>query len=704
MFKIIEDTYYTVNELEDILNEATENGTSTNYNKIEYYQIVFAFDIETSNFIEPFSGDGQHKRSIMYIWQLAINGRAIIGRTWSEFLYCIDKIIKILDIKKNKRIIIYIHNLAFEFQYIRKLFKWSKVFAIDTRKPIYAITDTGIEFRCSYLLTNYSLAKLGDQLLKYKVSKMVGDLDYKQVRTPLTPLTDKEMQYCINDVLVVSAYIQEQIEKEKYIWRIPYTATGYCRRYVRYNCLYKGGVKYQKYQYQKYHKMMEGMKINSIDEYDQLHRAFQGGFTHAAFEYSGQTVLDADSIDFTSSYPYCLLSERYPMGTSTEVKIHSKEELEHYLKHYCCLFDVEFESIKAIYPFENYISVSKCYEKIGEVVNNGRVYKADLLGTTVTEVDFNIIRKIYKFDQCRIYNFRIYRKAYLPKEIITSIIKLYQDKTTLKGVKGKEQEYLNSKGLLNAIYGMMVTDIIRDTITYTDDLEWGVTKCKADKELEKYNNSRRRFNFYAWGVWCTAYARRNLWTGIIEFGKDYIYSDTDSIKCLNIKEHQRYIDEYNRICEIKLKAMCQYHKLDYSILLPKTIKGDTKPLGVWDYEGHYDRFKTLGAKRYMVQEGDNLSITVSGVNKKTAVPYLLDKYTIEQCFSAFNEGLVIPAENTGKLTHYYIDRDYTGTVTDYMGVSYDYTALSGVYLEPAVYEFDISMEYMNFLKGMYFTK
>lgn len=250
----------------------------------------------------------------------------------------------------------------------------------------------------------------------------------------------------------------------------------------------------------------------------------------------------------------------------------------------------------------------------------------------------------------------------------------------------------------------MVTDIIRDTITYDDINEWGTEECNGEKELKRYNNSRRRFNFFPWGIFCTALSRRNLWTGIIEFKEDYVYSDTDSIKCLNIDAHKKYIETYNSMCEIKLKAMCKHYGINYSELLPKTIKGELKPLGVWDYEGTYDRFKTLGAKRYMVQEGDKLSITVSGVNKRTAVPYLLDQHSIEDCFVIFTESLVIPAENTGKLTHYYIDTTYTGTVTDYNGVKYNYTALSGVYLEPAEYEFTIDSNYIKFLKGVFYTK
>lgn len=707
MFKLIEDTTYSVNDIDDILDEAIKNGIHNSNTKVQYWNIIFAFDIETSNFTEFRKGDSNNKRSIMYIWQLAINGRVVIGREWSEFLYAIDHIIERLELMKDKRIIIYVHNLAFEFQYIRKFFQWEKVFAIDTRKPIYAITKQGVEFRCSYILTNYSLEKLADQLQVYHVRKMVGDLDYSKVRTPLTPLTDEEMQYCINDVLVVSAYIKEAKDKEGSIARIPLTCTGYCRRYVRHNCLYSGGKQKKKDQFNKYHTLMLSMKIGSIEEYEQLKRAFQGGFTHAAKDYSGMTCEHVSSLDFTSSYPYALLSEpNYPVSCGKLVTIHSKDELEYYLKNYCCLFDCKFHDIKATFTQENYISISKCPIKIRPVVNNGRLYSADLIGTTLTNIDFDIIRKTYSFSKCDIYNFRIYKKGYLPKEIITSIIKLYQDKTTLKGVKGKETEYLNSKGLLNSIYGMMVTDIIRDIIGYDNEEEWNTKPCESEKELKRYNNSRRRFNYYPWGIWCTALSRRNLWYGIAEFGKtdDYIYSDTDSVKVLHMEDHKEFIDTYNKLCEKKLKAMCKHYDIPYEELLPKTIKGETKPLGVWDYEGTYDRFKTLGAKRYMVQEGNKLSITVSGVNKKTAVPYLLDEHTIEECFEIFTEGLVIPAENTGKLTHYYIDKPYKGTVKDFQGVKYEYTALSGIYLEGAEYHFDISEEYLDFLKGVFYTK
>lgn len=250
----------------------------------------------------------------------------------------------------------------------------------------------------------------------------------------------------------------------------------------------------------------------------------------------------------------------------------------------------------------------------------------------------------------------------------------------------------------------MVTDIIREEIVYKDG-EWSKEQPDKQHDLDKYNKSRRRFLFYPWGVWCTAYARRNLFYGILECAGDYIYADTDSIFYVNAQAHEDFIDRYNRLCEKKLRMMCDHYGLKYEDeLLPKTIKGVEKPIGIFDREDHITRFRTLGAKRYMTLIDGDLSITVSGVNKTFAVPWLLEKVGIDGAFEAFEEGLIIPEDATGKLTHYYIDKPYEGDIVDYNGVPYHYFTPSGVYLEKTSYSFDISIEYINFLKGVFYTK
>ena len=250
---------------------------------------------------------------------------------------------------------------------------------------------------------------------------------------------------------------------------------------------------------------------------------------------------------------------------------------------------------------------------------------------------------------------------------------------------------------------MCVTDIVKPLIEY--DNGWKDTpELKGEevqKILNKYNKNIRRFLFYPWGVWVTAYARRALFTGIKAFGADYVYSDTDSIKCINHEKHKAYIMAYNAEITDKLKQACRFHGFSYDMIAPKTIKGIKKPLGVWDFEGVYSRFKTLGAKRYMTEENGRISLTVSGVNKYAAVPYLSRVYGENKTiFDAFNDGLYFPAEATGKKIHTYIDEEMRGIVTDYTGRADAYYEKSGIHLGGADYSLSLSRLYADYIKGV----
>ena len=669
-------------------------------NIVRVYEVPASFDIETTSFYVD-----NYKAAIMYEWTFGINGNVIIGRTWEEFETMMNEIVQHLNLSDDLRLIVYVHNLSFEFQFMRKHFEWLKIFAIDTRKPIYAITTSGIEFRCSYLLSGYGLAKLGDELQKYPVKKMTGDLDYSLMRHSKTTMTEAELKYCENDVRVVMAYIKERIEIDGGITKIPYTKTGYVRNYCRNACLYTGSDhKKSVGKYASYHNLMQALTLE-VDEYQQLKRAFQGGFTHANALYSEQELQDIASYDFTSSYPYVMVSEMFPMSKGRLVngngQLHSKDEFYSMLKHYCCVFDVKLYGVMTKVVHENPLSYSRCYGVKNEVLNNGRIVCCDELGTTMTEQDFFIYQYFYSWDKMEIANFRIYEKGYLPTDFVKSILKLYSDKTTLKGVKGKEVEYLAGKGMLNATYGMAVTDIARDENVYTESGIWETQPCDILKSIDDYNNSKKRFLFYPWGVWVTAYARRNLFTGIIEIGNDYVYSDTDSIKLRNHEKHKDYFERYNAQCKLKLEAACKYHKIPFESVEPATIKGVKKLLGVWDFEGVYKRFKTLGAKRYMVEESDGeVSMTVSGVNKAVAIPYLLETYGKDGIFDAFTDDMYIPPDYSGKNTHTYIDDVVKGFLTDYNGVTLEFEELSGVHLEKADYSLSMAVAYLDYIRGV----
>lgn len=665
--------------------------------KIDYYNIPASFDIETSSFYE-----GKEKRATMYIWQLGIAGYCIYGRTWSEFDDTMERIKETLKLSDKKYMPIYVHNLSYEFQWIMKRMSFSDVFALENRKVLRAKTTDGFEFRCSYLLSGLSLAKVGENLLKYKCNKMVGDLDYDLVRHSGTPLSDKELGYCINDIRVVMAFVQEEIENNGDITKIPMTKTGYVRNFCREFFLHEGDKNHSgksSKEAKKYRDLIKSLTM-APDEYEQLKRGFQGGFTHADASKCGRTYKDIDSMDFTSSYPAVMLSEKFPMSSGTLIKYPTVEQFNYYKKYFCCIFDCKFNNIQLINLQDAPIGASHCWNIKKPIIDNGKIFYAETLTTTITEQDFYIYQKFYKWDTIQVANLRFYTKGYLPKNFILAIIDLYKAKNELKDVEGKEQEYQLKKGMLNSCYGMAVTDPVRDIIEFDISKgEWKEAKKNdTNKMIEQYNKSKKRFLFYPWGIWVTAYARRNLFSGIYSLGDDYIYSDTDSVKFQNYENHKEYFEKYNTWIEKRLFAMCDFYGIDHDEIRPKTIKGKEKMLGVWDYDGHYDRFKTLGAKRYLVETNGKYKLTVSGLNKKTAIEYMKEQ---GDPFEFFEEGMKIDGEHTGKLTHFYIDDETSGIVEDYEGNPMQYHELSSIHMEKAEYNLDMHgfIDFINFIRG-----
>ena len=678
-----------------------------NYSKTvkKYFNVESAFDIETSSVML----ENEQKFAFMYEWTFGIKDKNFIcyGRTWEEFKDLCRQLQEYFLLDSEHILVVYVHNLSYEFQFMRKYFNWLEVFAVDERKPVKALCSYGIEFRESYILSGYSLEKLAENLVSHNIKKLVGDLDYNLTRTYITELTENELAYCNNDVEIVLAYINEQIEQYGSITKIPMTNTGRVRNFVKDKCYFteKNHRKSSKGKYQRYKELMNELTLTT-GEYTMLKRCFMGGFTHASMLYSGKLLHDVASIDFTSSYPYVMLSEKFPMSKPEKVNP-TKEQFLKWVNddNVGLMFVVRFKGLQSKLSFETYLSESKCDVLENPIINNGRVFKADTVQTTITDIDFKILYKCYTWDSIEIANVHKFYMQYLPKPILLAIVELYEKKTTLKDVSGKEVEYLVNKGMLNSVYGMCVTDIVRDNITYED--EWQLEKYTIEmmnEQIEKYNNSSNRFLYYPWGVWVTAYARKNLWNGILEIGNDYVYSDTDSVKFLNYEKHKEYINRYNLDVERKLKKMCKFRQIEFERLKPKTIKGVEKMIGVWDFEGIYTHFKTLGAKRYLVRskKDEKLHLTVAGLSKQNGVEYMLRicNNDYEKVFANFNDDLYIPENETGKHTHTYIDSPITSMITDYQNNVVEVTALSGVHLSPCEFTLSISQQYSKFLHDL----
>ncbi len=662
-----------------------------NKSKIEYANCACSFDTETTS-----TKTNNQKAAFTYFWQFALTDQFYCyGRTWQDFRTLINYISSRLSLSPEHAIICYIHNLSFEFQFMRKWMEWESVFSVKDRTPIKAMTVQGIEFRDSYILSGLPLKLVAENLTSHTIKKLVGDLDYNLVRTDVTRVTDKELGYMLNDVVILIYYITEQIEQYGDISKVPLTNTGRVRMAVK-------EIAFNKDNRFLTQKQMSILTLTP-DLYKKLKRAFAGGFTHANKNYVGKIVQNVQSMDFTSSYPTVLLSScRYPMSRPLDYHFVDNKKFIHDLHNEKLMFffTATFKELVTKIDFENYLSKSKCFDTVGLVENNGRVWMAQKLSVTICSIDFEIIEQCYDWLDVEFSDITMYTCNYLPKYMLESVIKFYQQKTTLKGIEGKEREYLLYKGMLNSLYGMTVTDIAKPEITY--DQEWKKELVDLPKVIDDYNKDKYRFLYYPWGIVVTALARQNLWSGILELKNDYIYSDTDSVKFINREKHQDYFKRYNEDITNQLKTMCKLKGFNYSDLAPKTVQGVSKPLGVWDDDGFYTYFKTLGAKRYVLIENGKFKTTIAGLGKKAGADYLLKISNNDplQAMKNFRIGLFVPAGETGKNTHTYIDDEFVGNITDYQGDTCEVHSLSSVHLEPTSFKMTISETFADFLAEM----
>lgn len=673
-----------------------------------------SFDIEATSFYE-----GPKKCACMYCFVFGLNGKVIFGREWDDLIKICEALRDAYELSENKILPVYIHNASYEFQFIARRFKWLELFATDERKPIRMLTEYGIEFRDSYILSGQGLAGTAKNLHTYKINKLSGDLDYDLLRHSQTKLTPLEWHYVENDGLSLMAFIQEEIERNNNnITFIPMTKTGYVRKYMRAQC-YHGGQKghgerrkIKTRDYEKYRDIMKRLTL-TVPEYLLAAEAFQGGFTHANAFNVGLIFNDVASYDLSSAYPAAMVLERYPMGRGTLLTDYSPETVTETLKLYACVFRVKIWGLTSLFRGDNFLSFSKCRNIKNYILDNGRVTKAEYLETTLTEIDLDVIRAFYDMKKIEIFDLWYYPRGYLPSSFIKGVLGLYSDKTRLKGVEGSEAEYHILKELLNSCYGMSVTSLLQPLSVF-DGVEWSQEVPNLEEVIEKYNNTPNRFLFYLWGIYVTAHVRRTIAKAILSLGDDYIYADTDSVKFIHPEKHSKYFDDFNKGIDAKIEQSSHVNSLPVYLYKPLTKEGKSKPIGYFDNEGDksglcYKRFKTLGAKRYFVEypephkmktkDGKEIetpySLTISGVNKTAAIPALIEKAKKENkdIFTYFVIGFEFDGTMAGKNLHTYCDYEIKGTLVDYLGKKGKYHELTFMHMEPTTYKLTTTEEY-----------
>lgn len=659
-----------------------------------YSDTIYTYDIETTSLFKidneykefdysktPNFYRDKEKVALPYISQFSIENKYYYFR---DFYLFTDILKKISDSKLKK--IIFVHNLSFEFTWLLNIIYANGWSIVDTlcRKSqsviCFTIKELNIEFRCSYCLTNLSLEKCAEEY-ECKSRKQIGSLDYNKARSPLSALSAKELKYCKFDLVVMYEFLSKFRHEYKHVQNIPYTQTGEVRRYLIENFL-------------DYYYVRKMQNLVAQDwEYPLLMQAFWGAITHANYIHANKVIRDVGSWDYSSDYPFQLCCEKYPCENFFEI---AKHEIELFKKSCCMIYDVTLIEVNSKLK-NHYIPFSKCEECLCGRFDNGRIIKAKKIVITITDVDFEMIQKSYKIQEIKINHVYAAHKKYLDRNMILGILSLYERKTQLKNIDEMLFSYNKSKQKINGCFGCACTNIMKQRNFINLDKPYEIwdkeefnLKFIQKKILEAKQSHSTLFQ-YSTGVWCTAYARKALWDKIvIPCDNDICYYDTDSGKLRNYKKYEHLIDEINRKVYEKCMNVAKYHDIDFDMFQPYDKDGKQHLLGKLEFEGIYDEFKTLGAKKYAYRDEKGLHITVSGV-KKSAVDLLNDD------INNFRDGFVFGYEAKKLMIAYNYEqkpfsfKDCDGNVYECNDIQY------AVIMQPTTYRLSNSVDASNAL-------
>lgn len=556
----------------------------------------------------------------------------LFGSKPSDFVKMLQKLKIYLA---GDKIIIYFHNLAYDWVFLRKFLIQefgtpTKMLATKPHYPIYIEFANGLIFKDSLILSQRNLQKWAEDL-STEHQKAVGKWDYLKIRNQSdTDFTSEELEYIEHDTLAGVECIDKTMSQlGKRIYSMPYTATGIPREEAR-----KRG--------KNNHAREDFDRIVAKDYKTQqkLEAVYHGGYTHANRHFVGITINDdIKAFDFTSSYPFCMCAFSYPMTEFRPFHNCTVSDILDSAEKYAFIFkliliNVKLKSDSLPMPALQY---SKCVKDINACCDNGKVLCANYIEIYMNETDLQVIESQYTWKASACVEVEYSEKAYLPRWYTDYVFECFKDKTMLKG--GDPVAYALAKAKVNSLYGMMVQkpckeDITEDYITG----EYSVSSGNFEELYEKYLKNKNSILNYAWGVWVTSYAFKNLFTLGACCGL-WLYSDTDS--CYGKDWDMEEVEKYNEFCKEKLRAN------NYGAVIRD---GREFWLGVVDEEVH-DQFKTMGAKRYCVRDGDSLKLTVAGVPKKKGA------LCLQNDIENFTDGFIFSGAITGKQTHTYFFSD-----------------------------------------------
>lgn len=578
-----------------------------------FAEIYCGFDIETNNNLLP------NNVSNMYVWQFSINNTVVIGSTWQEFIEFLGNLKRWLYRGNGTiRVVVWVANLGFEWQFIKRYLNVTDYFFKEIREPIYIEHDNFFQFR-ECLTFGGSLEKLAKDYTN--LIKLKGDLDYTIYRNSYHDFKFKrEIEYCAFDVLILSRFSQYMFNNFFNKHKNPLTVQSVLRDKMKDFIGDKERV-----------KQIQG-KIYKIYPCEQdyniiMNWLYCGGVSHADITIVGKILKNVDMYDITSSYPSQMVRKKYPLhivkytGSFTEL-------LQFDINIWGWYGCFTFYNVKAKYN-ESIRSKNKCISFKNAIWDNGRMRACENVTLYLNEIDYKTFCQFYSFDKRVDYcDLHIGKKQYLPSYLVIPMLNYYLKKAELKK-DGKP--YSIEKTYVNSYYGLTVTRLVLQEVELQPNND-----VKRGSSID-YDNARKNMLLTPYfGIWITSYAREQLLDLVYELHQiniNSIYQDTDSNKFIDIdNKGKKLIDNINMQILNELKRGLKHYGITENELL--------LDLGQWDYEGRAEKFKTLGCKRYLYTK-DGITIpTIAGCPKKEYIKYC-DNHNYDY-YEFFNDNAFIP--------------------------------------------------------------
>lgn len=481
-----------------------------------------------------------------------------------EVFHSIGEFYNYLKAQKTN-LICYFHNLKFDGNFILSYLllecKYKQAFyktpenelsykkkdrsKLENNELTYAISDMGqwytitvktngkiIEFRDSLKLLPFTLKRIG-QSFGTKHKKL--DMEYKGYRYAGCNITDEEMHYIKNDVLVLKEALEIMQEE------------GHDKLTIGSCCLEEFKSGYTKYEYEEFFPNLYEYPIDknlyeddNAGEY--IRKAYRGGWCYLAKGKDNKVYVNGTTADVNSLYPSMMHSESgniYPIGTprfwhGNYIPDEAQKTNVYYFIKFKCRFYLKtnylpFVQIKRnlIYKGTESLTTSDYYDaKTGKYYKRYRdefgVIHDTTVTLTMTKTDFILFKEHYKQEDFETLSgcwFDAYKGLFDP----------YIDKYKEIKIKNKGAKRELAKLFLNNLYGKMAasTDSSFKMVYEKEDGSLGLQTVPEFKKKPGYIPIGAAITSYARNF--TIRAAQANYHGRNKPG--FIYADTDSIHC-----------------------------------------------------------------------------------------------------------------------------------------------------------------------------